>query len=214
MRIVRILGMAPNLSEMPPTPPDIEVWCSNEKRGFTKRLPRILETSEWTHWFNLHSRQHWQERYPATLDWYKAQDGSKPLYTQKFWADLPGCVKFPRQQIQETFAINGKPNRYFTCSIAWLLAFAIFGKVDRMELWGFALSDTKPGERYVFERPCFFYWVQQARNRGIDVWYQPAIEVIPFEPGDPTTYTGTLYGYSTKPELDWDPVLETFIGEQ
>lgn len=202
--------MAPNLSLMPPTPPGVEVWCCNEKRGFMKRLPRIIHTGEWTRWFNLHSRAHMEQRYPPTVAWYLTFDGTKPFYTQKFWPDFPGCVEFPRKRIQEAFSTAKGPNRYFTCSVAWLLAFAILEGFDRIELWGFALSDKKPGERYRFERPCFFYWVQEARNRGIDVWYQNEIEDLPFEPGDPDTYDGLLYGYSTKPEPGWDPVTEEF----
>ena len=77
---------------------------------------------------------------------------------------------------------------------------------ERIELWGFALRDKphKPHNCYKFERPCFFYWVKQARDRGIEVTYQKEVEKIPFEPGDPATYDGPLYGYSTTPDEDWD----------
>ena|SRR3990167_2402419 len=199
-KTVRILGMSTNLGEMPPSPKGVEVWPSNDPRGYRIRHPRVLVTDEWTRWFNLHSRSHMQVTYPAGLDWYKCLDGSRPIYTQKFWSDIPGCTEFPRQLIQETFATSKGPNRYFTCSVCWLVAFAILEGFERIELWGFQLSYRKPNEAYKFERPCFFYWVQEARNRGIEVWYQKEIESLPYEPGDAESYEGTLYGFETKPE--------------
>lgn len=204
-KTIRILGMANNLGDMPPSELGMEVWASNSHRGYLKMLPRIFKDHEWTRWFNLHSRSHMRETYLSTLMWFLTQDGSKPIYTQKFWPDIPGCVEFPRQFIQDYFATEKGPNCYFTCSIAWLLAFAIISNPRRIELWGFTLQDKpdRKNECYKFERPCFFYWVQQARNRGIEVWYQSEIEALPFEPGDPDTYDGPLYGFGTKPEPDW-----------
>lgn len=201
-RTVRILGMAPNLSDTPPAVPGYEVWASNDPRGYIMRLPRTIREHEWTAWFNLHSRAHWLVTYPAGAAWYLRQDGTKPIYTQKFWPDLPGCIEFPRKEIQEYFATAKGPNRYFTCTVAWLVAFAIYKGFERIELWGFMLRDTKPNGRWIAERANFFYWVEQARQRGIEVWYPPEVEAIPYEPGDPDTYTGPLYGYETKPEED------------
>ena len=85
------------------------------------------------------------------------------------------------------------------------MALAIYEGFEQIELWGFQLKNTKArySECYTFERPAFFYWVKQARDRGIEVTYQHEIEKLPFLPGDPTTYEGPLYGFSTKPEPDW-----------
>ena len=90
--------------------------------------------------------------------------------------------------------------RYFTCTVTWLIALAIMEDFDRIELWGFQLVDKRSGN-HAFERPAFFYWVDQARKRGIEVTYQREIDAIPFVVGDPATYSGPLYGYETKPEL-------------
>lgn len=208
MRTVRILGMANNLREMPPTPTGTEVWPSNSHRGYVKCLPRIVAEGEWTRWFNLHSRKHMESAYPMTVDWHIQQDGTKPLYMQKFWSDIPGCVEFPRLKIQEHFATAKGPNRYFTCSVCWLVAFAVLEGFERIELWGFMLSNTKPNEAYKFERPCVAYWIQEARNRGVEVSYQTTVEELyntgQMIPGDPDSYLDPLYGYETKPEPDWD----------
>lgn len=211
--VIRILGMSTNLNEMgrPDDPLNTETWPSNNYKGYQARIPRIVEEGEWTRWFNFHARAHWEEKYPSSVIWYLTRDGRKLFYTQKFWPDIPGCVAFPREYIQHHFATAKGPMRYFTCSIAWLLAYAILFNPRRIELWGFQLKDTKPNEAYKYERPCFFYWVQQARDRGIEVWYQSEIAALPFEPGDPDAYTGPLYGYGTKPELGWDATTEAFV---
>ena len=204
MKTVRILGTAGNLPELPETPKGTEVWCCNSPDSY-KRFTN-LPCSDYTRWFNLHSRAYIEATYPSGFKWLQNQDGSRPFYTLKFWPDIPGCVEFPRQQIQETFAINKVPNRYFTCSVTWLIAFAILEGFERIELWGFRLRD-KPNRGhncYKFERPCFAYWVDQARKRGIEIFYQQEIEELysagMMIPGDPNCYLGSLYGYETKPE--------------
>lgn len=199
-KIVRIYGMARNLAEAPPPPPGTEVWPSNSPKGYSGRYRPTL--THWTRWFNLHSRAHMDSTYPAGVQWYKEQDPGKPIYFQRHQRDIPGSAVFPRAELEAFFpeAIGPNGNFYATCSVCWLIPLAIYMGFERIELWGFMLRDNKPGEAYKFERPCFFYWVKQARDRGIEVFYQQAVEELPFEPGDPSTYTGPVYGYETKPE--------------
>lgn len=198
-KTVRIYGLARNLGATPPPVEGEEVWISNYHKSYYMRLGRLKETQEWTRWFNLHSTEHMKYKYPAGYEWYSKQ--TKPIYLRHVDPTIPSSVEFPRQQIQDFFGGPqiGSPGRYFTCSVCWLIALAIVEGFERIELWGFALVDKphKPHICYKFERPCFFYWVQEARNRGIEVTYQKAIEKLPFEPGDPTTWTGPVYGYET-----------------
>lgn len=195
--------MSNNLGDMPPSDlATTEVWLSNSFKGYMQKLPRVINEGEWTRWFNLHSRAHMESTYLSTFMRHLTSNGSKPFYTQKFHPDIPGCVQFPREFIQKYFATEKGPNRFFTCTVCWLIAFAILCNPKRIELWGFALRDKpdKPHECYKFERPCFWYWIKQAKDRKIDVWYQDEVAVLPFEPGDPDKYNGPLYGYETKAE--------------
>lgn len=214
MRTVRIYGTAPNIRKTPPVPPNSgqEVWLANSPTTFEKRFPRAL--GEWTHWFNLHSRAWMLQTYPNGYAYLSHEAQGRPVYLQKAQPDIASSVKFPRKEIQEYFKTpNGKPNRYFTSSVCWLIALAIWQGFKRIELWGFKLSINKrrSGVCYAFERPAFFYWIQQARDRGIVVVYQREIERLPFEPGDPESYTGPLYGYATKPEPDWNAETEDWF---
>ena len=201
MKIVKIYGTAVNLSNAPLVVPDsnTEVWISNNYRPHYGRLARLRETDEWTHWCNLHGKEHMLKTYPKCYEWYQKQ--TKPIYLRDVDPDIPSSRKFPREAIQNCFGgpQMGSPGRYFTFSGSWLTAKAIMDGAERIEFWGFRLADkpAKPHMCYKFERPCFFYWVKQARDKGIEVTYQPEVEAIPFEPGDPATYTGSLYGYET-----------------
>jgi len=199
MKTVRIYGLARNLGRTPPAVEGEEVWVANYHKSYYIRLSRVKETDEWTRWFNLHSKEWMLYKYPAGYKWYTKQ--TKPIYLRDVYPDIPASVKFPREEIQKYFGgpQKGSPGRYFTCSVCWLIALAIMEGFERIELWGFALIDKphKPHDCYKFERPCFFYWVQKARDLGIEVTYPKEVAKIPFEPGDPATYTGPLYGYCT-----------------
>ncbi len=193
MRTVQILGLAPNLVDTPDVQPDQERWCSNVPRSYRlKGLSKALTT--YTRWFNMHSLNHIRNRYPSAINWYRTQE--KVIYLQQAQPDIPCSATFPRQAVQDYFSINGEPNKFFTCSVSWQLAFAIMEGFERIELWGFEL---RRDHQYDWERPCFFYWIEQARTRGVEVYLPPDVEVT--APGDPLTYSGPLYGY--EPHTDF-----------
>lgn len=206
MKTVRIIGTARNAKELPHTAEGIEVWVCNGLTAVSLRSKQALAI--WTRWFNLHSKKHMLGSYPSAYHYYQNNANGRPIYLLKAQPDISTSIAFPREQIQAAFATAKGPNRYFTCSVCWLIALAILEGFERIELWGFELRDTKPGSTFAFERPCFAYWVKMARDRGIEVFYQDAVTKLYEDgkmiPGDPDTYTGKLYGYSTKPEDNWD----------
>ena len=188
---VRIAGTAPTFARMDSPPPGVELWCSNRYLMVKARNLRVIKEDEWTRWFNLHSQAHMRSVYPETWSWFGRQ--TKPIVLQKAHGAIPASEAFPGQAIADFFG-----HRYFTCSGTWLIANAIFEDFSRIELPGFAIPKHKP--RYMWERPCMFYWVEEARRRGIEVILDPIIEYDASEAGDPHAYTGPVYGYDTKPE--------------
>ena len=208
MRTVQILGAALNIERLPKAlPAGTERWCLNNHKIYENHLFPAAATT-YTRWFNLHPRKQIDLLYKRSIDWYRQQD--KPIYLQVASADIPMSLTFPREEIQREFAIDGRPMRYFTSSLAWLIALAILLRFERIELWGFVLSQTRapigddtelrPGDSlHGRQRPCAAYWVQRARDAGIEVWYQEEIDTHgPFVPGDAARYQGPLYGYETK----------------
>lgn len=211
-KTVRLYGTARNLRHTPPCPRDVEVWLANGPATISLRLRRSID-DEWTRFFNLHSKAHIMGTYPSGWHYYQRNAKGRPVYLQKADPEVPTSVAFPRKELQQFFATAKGPMRYFTCTVTWLIALAIYEGFERIELWGFELSD-KPRSTHTFERPCFAYWVQRARDHGITVSYQDEIAALyaagKMPVGDPDLYEGKLYGYSTKPEPDWDPVREEF----
>ncbi len=204
MRTVQILGAAPNIEKCPKAlPPDTERWCLNNHKIYEYHLfPAAITT--WTRWFNLHPRKQIEKLYPRSVTWYRQQD--KLIYLQEADKTIPMSRTFPKDEIMRKFA-----TRYFTSSVAWLMAHAaLLKEFERVELWGFYLSQTRapigddtelrPGDSlHGRQRPCVAYWVKRLRDMGIDVWYQPEVDTFgPFVPGDADRYQGPLYGYETK----------------
>lgn len=148
---------------------------------YRARCPQAL--SSWDRWINVHSRRHMVKTYPEGYRWYGKQ--SKPIYLQRIEADVPSSQEFPQEQIRRHFGHD-----YFTCSLAWLLAWAILLRADEIDLWG-----VGPDKDYHWQRPCLAYWVQLARAVGITVHIPAGVDFG--DPGDPATYTGPLYGYQT-----------------
>lgn len=207
MKTVRILGASRNSRELPKERPEgVELWLANSPTTTLLRCPRAM--TQWTRYFNLHSKQHIVGTYPSGYSYFQTKADGRPIYLLKAQPDVPTSIAFPREAIQKFFATEKGPNRYFTCSICWLIAFAIFEGFDKIELWGFELRDTKPGEAFAWERPCIAYWIKKAQDHGVEVFYQAAItklyEAGKMIPGDADEYDGKLYGFSTKPEPDWD----------
>lgn len=118
--------------------------------------------------------------------WYLDRS-DKLFYFQEPHAEIPGSRKFPAKELIEFFG-----HTYFTCTAAWQIAFAIYLGFERIELYGFEL---KRAHLYDFQRPCFFYWVEEARRRGIEVYLPSSVEITPG--GDPLVYDGPIYGYQT-----------------
>lgn len=193
MKTVQILGTASNLSACPELPGPFdgrcERWCCNSPRAYRVKWPKSLKT--WTRWFNLHSKRHMLKTYPTWYTWYGQQ--SKPIYLQRVQPDVPSSQAFPAAQLIEFFG-----HQYFTFSGAWLIALAIMEGFEHIDLQGFALQRDR---QHAFERPCFFYWVEEARRRGITVTYPSKVGAA--DPaGDPHSYTGPIYGYQTTPPDD------------
>ena len=66
------------------------------------------------------------------------------------------------------------PGMYFTSSIAYILAYAILEKVDRIRLYGFEIWSGSDANEYQVQRECVNFWLAYAMGRGIRVetpWY-------------------------------------------
>ncbi len=193
VRAVRLYGCAPGVEDAPAPYPGEEVWCINNPWAQRRqRGPRVL--TEWTHWFNFHTFRHQVLCYPRGVAYLMRKDGTRPVYMQEVNKDIPGSVTFPKDALLKYFG-----HRYFTCSAAWQMAFAIYIGMQWMEIWGHRMSAA--GE-HAGQRAGFLFWVGEARRRGIEVVVPKGFIGHPEGDGHPTTliedprqYRGYLYGY-------------------
>lgn len=73
-------------------------------------------------------------------------------------------VHYPLQELIEKYKSS-----YFTNSISYMIAYAIYSKVDSIKLVGVDL-DSK--DEYTFERPSISYWCGRAEGEGISVEWE------------------------------------------
>ena len=152
-RKIAILGTSPSsVDEAPYDDKSWEIW--NLGRNF-------LNQKRFDLWFELHYiwLLHELKMIPDQFEHMK-KCGNK-LIIQAPHADYPEAQIYPKDDILAKY-----PRRYFTSSIAWMLALAIEQKPTHIGIWGI---DLCVNEEYNYQRPCVEYLLGVAEGRGIDV---------------------------------------------
>jgi hypothetical protein len=89
-------------------------------------------------------------------------DCTKPVYVQGKPEQLPNATPYPLDKIIERF-----PRKYFTSTIAYMMALAIMENVDEIGLWGVDMALNS--ERYSHQRACLEYFVGIMDGMGMPV---------------------------------------------
>jgi len=162
---VAIVGFADTRNEAPYQDPTWEIWGLNDLHASIPRYDR---------WFDIHSRDNIDEdvkngRAPADkcgLGGLRALN--VPIYMQDRYDDIPNSIKFPLQEIVDKFG------NYFTNSISYMTALAIFEGYHEISIYG---VDMAVGSEYVDQRPSCEYFIGIARGAGIKVYIPPASDL-------------------------------------
>ncbi len=109
---------------------------------------------------------------------------------QEVNAFVPKAVVFPKDELLADF---GRVS-FFTSTASWMLAKAIYDKVDEIGLYGL---DMTAASEWEYERPGAQYFIKVARDRGIKV-------IIPSQ--SDIDVPVPLYGYG-----DSDPIAVKMI---
>ena len=80
------------------------------------------------------------------------------------------------------------PGVYFTTTIAYVIAYAILKKVDRIRLYGFEIWSQVDANEYAFQRPCVDMWLSFAMGRGIKI-------EVPYYLTQAANNPNNFYGY-------------------
>ena len=170
-----IVGLAPStrlgfLHE----PPRTEIWTVNNAfKCFTQE-----ELAKFTRWFQIHPKEEWEKNNAKELDDYRAflNGLSIPVYMDAVHPEYPQSVRYPLEELIEDLGYD-----YFTSSIAYLIALAIFERFEELHIFG---VEMVYGTEYVHERPCVEFWLGVAHARGINI----------NTPEGSTLLRGPLYG--------------------
>ena len=196
---VAILGFTATNKMAPFNDPEFEIWTVNNLYRFVPRQDRIFE---------LHTREQIAAEpvhgvsgatYIDELATMKI-----PVYMQERYPDIPSSVKYPLDKMIEEFGIersnvNHKPDAYFTNSISFMIALAIYEGFKEIHVYG---VDMAIGVEYIEQRPSCEYYLGIARGRGIKMF-------LPIE--SDLLKTRFIYGYDDIRKDAWMKKMESTL---
>lgn len=170
---------------------------------------------DWTEWIDVHPLAQVGRfegiplRRPDAWSWYKAQDGTRPIWLMApehhppdrydealaRFNEIPGAQRFPIREIQAAFpiaAIGGRkgayglrgdrvdePNRWFVEQTGMMIAFALLRGAAPIILNGVGCITNLD---FQVAHRSILYWIAFARGRGVDVFLEgPSIYHTPDE---------------------------------
>lgn len=146
---VAIIGLAPSTHDQAPWgDPEWEKWGLPWDNGWWVHCDRL---------FDIHSLEIFKSAYPD--DYFDRLQEIDNLYMQESY--YQNVKKYPLEDISK---ITGD---YFTSSISYMLAMAIYEKADEIGLWG---VDMDLEDVYGHQRPCTEYLIGLAKGMGIKVF--------------------------------------------
>lgn len=154
---VYIVGFAPSWPLTPWDAPGAHYWGMNA-------LHKVAGDKPWTAWFQLHDieRHHPNDR-NEHLEWLA--NANIPVF---MWAEhvekyqLPNAVPYPREEIVNAFG----PWPYFTNTVSWMTAFAIYQRYKKIGVYGVDMAQT---EEHNSQRPSVEYFLGWASGAGIEL---------------------------------------------
>lgn len=198
---VHILGKGEGWEDAPHGHGDTQVWGIN-----THILSRPLDMV-----FEPHDVEWWLKNWDKIRPWHKTERGYPkhiervneleiPYLTLRSYPFIPTSKEYPVNDIIREFGVD-----YFTGGIDYMLAYAIYIRVKKIDIWG---VHTVYDDEYEYQKPSLEFWIGVAVGRGIPIkvhgshsllksMYRGKIYTNAGEDAD-----GLRYGYFVKPEVN------------
>jgi len=170
-----ILGMhQATFGEFDQTRTDCDVFVFNEmvSRGTVAHADYVYQLHKPVVWRSSQNRNDGNH-----YDWLK-NNTEAVIFMQDEYPDVPMSRKFPLEAIIAAFP---GAERYFTTTVGYALAYAIYAGYKRIEVYG---VEMETNTEYAHQRPCVAYWCGVAYGRGIEVDFHSH-----------TFFQSPLYGY-------------------
>lgn len=157
MKKLAIVGTAPSSRDLAPYDnEEYELWGLNGLYSYVK-FP-----SNFTRWFELHETAEghyyeWLVRCPL------------PVYVMHEKV-IPTAFLYPYQEVLEMF-----PRKYFTNSISWMIALAIYEGYTDISIYG---VDMAQDTEYSHQKPSCEYLLGYCEGKGINLYIPPESDLL------------------------------------
>jgi len=146
---IAIVGAYPGTRLAAPyTDPDWTIWCCSFRN--MGQVPRH------DLWFELHEPPG-HEKYVAWL----SRQPSVMVRSERGKAWAPQAQVYPEDEVRQQFGPY-----FLTSSVAYMMALAIRQQPSRIGLWGVEMVQ---GHEYQYQRPGCHFFIQRARDHGIEI---------------------------------------------
>jgi hypothetical protein len=168
MKTIALVGKCARHWKMAPFDnPAVTIWGIQQWLHI-ERLPRADAI------FEVHAKRAVWERvecpgYPPYLSWLQ-QPHVFPIYMRHKYAEFPASVKYPLKEVCDAYFQNlyhgkDKVGRFFTSTIAYMFALALYQGFERIEMYGVEMQV----EQYQYQRDSIFWWMGFANGLGVEV---------------------------------------------
>jgi len=139
---------------------DCDVWTFNEAYG----SPADKWCSYSTGIMQIHKPVIWRTTQnrndPKHYEWLQNQD-EVTVWMQEKYDDVPMSRRYPLDEIKAAY-----PRAYFTSSVAYAVALAVYLEYKRIEIYGVEMETQT---EYGHQRNGVAYWIGFAEGKGIEV---------------------------------------------
>jgi hypothetical protein len=156
---VAIVGFATETRHLAPFDQDtFEIWGVNNIYSYVSRVDVLFEMHDKNEALTI-------KRHTDHYNWMKVEAAKQkiPIYMLKHFEEIPTSIAYPISEIRAEFG------DFFTNSIAYTIALAIYMKYKEIHIYGVGSGDFSFGE-YLDQREGISYYIGLARGRGIFVF--------------------------------------------
>jgi hypothetical protein len=161
---VAIVGYTTTRELAPYDDPEFEIWGINDIYRHIPRFDRFFQLHKPEQLDKEHKAH--PERDNAEINRASIMNMQCPVYLQEADPEIPHTIKFPLQELIDTFSpyfVEPEHTKYFTNTIAYLLAFAIYEGFEEIHVYG---VDMAMSSEFSQQRPSCEFWLGVAVGRG------------------------------------------------
>jgi len=162
----------------------VEVWCVN--RAYVQQMDHDNREPERVYFFD--NPKFFPDEFLGDINKLE----TCRVISRKAWGEVPRCEVYPYGDVVSNFG----GLEYFSCSVAYMLAHAIYEKRDPILLSG--MYYRHDSTEYFLHKPCVEFWVGVACGLGAHVKFIGDTQIL-----QPWPWSSKGYGY----ELNKNEVL-------